>query len=326
MSVDRTALPRLLVFGEALTDFVRSGEQAWHSVAGGSGWNVARVGATLGMPTGWGGAVSRDLFGQEIVDKSRAAGLDMRFLQVVDKPPLIAMVHQTNPPDYFFLGTDTADLAFDAQALPDGWEAQCEIAHFGCISLVREPLAGQLVALARRLRQAGTRISFDANYRNLMGPDYPAFFESMVANADIVKVSDEDLARIYPGRANEAMLADLRHRAAHALLLFTRGADGMTLFAGDAVLEQASLRVTLADTVGAGDACIGGFLVSLLQRPQGPLAEHLRFAAATAAVACTRVGAYAPTRDEVLALARADAPGFLQDTGAAGSASALSTS
>ncbi|MCY0388480.1 carbohydrate kinase [Robbsia sp. Bb-Pol-6] len=313
MSVDRTALPRLLVFGEALTDFVRSGAQTWHSVAGGSGWNVARVGATLGVPTGWGGAVSRDVFGQEIVDKSRAAGLDMRFLQVVDKPPLIAMVHQTSPPDYFFLGTDTADLAFDARALPAGWETQCEIAHFGCISLVREPLAGQLVALARRLRQAGTRISFDANYRNLMGPDYPAFFESMVANADIVKVSDEDLARIYPDRTSAAVLEDVRRRAAHALLLFTRGADGMTLFTGDAVLEQAALRVNVADTVGAGDACIGGFLTSLLQRPAGPLAEHLHFAAATAAAACTRVGAYAPTRDDVLTLARAAAPGFLQD-------------
>lgn len=327
MAVDRTPFPRLLVFAEALTDFVRGADQTWRSVAGGSGWNVARVGATLGVPTGWGGAVSRDLFGQEIVEKSRAAGLDMRFLQVVDKPPLIAMVHQTAPPDYFFLGTDTADLAFDANALPDGWEASCEIAHFGCISLVREPLAARLVTLARRLRQAGTRISFDANYRNLMGPDYPAFFETMVANADIVKVSDEDLARIYPGQSGATVLADVRRRAAHALLLHTRGAEGMTLFAGDAALEQPALRVPLADTVGAGDACIGGFLASLLQRPTGPLAEHLRFAAATAAAACTRVGAHAPTRDEVLALARSDAPGLFQDDAdGGGDPSAPSTS
>lgn len=73
------SLPRLLVFGEALTDFVRTGDNTWQSAAGGSCWNVARVAATLGLPTGWGGAVSDDLFGKEIVEKSVRANLDMRF-------------------------------------------------------------------------------------------------------------------------------------------------------------------------------------------------------------------------------------------------------
>ncbi|WP_256258925.1 PfkB family carbohydrate kinase, partial [Burkholderia ubonensis] len=55
-----TNLPRLVVFGEALTDFIRDDAQHWHSVAGGSCWNVARVGARLGVPTGFAGTVSRD--------------------------------------------------------------------------------------------------------------------------------------------------------------------------------------------------------------------------------------------------------------------------
>ena len=71
------SLPRLVVFGEALTDFVRTGEATWHSVAGGACWNVARVAATLGVPTGWGGAVGDDVLGREIIAKSQAAGLDL---------------------------------------------------------------------------------------------------------------------------------------------------------------------------------------------------------------------------------------------------------
>lgn len=299
MSLDRTTLPRLLVFGEALTDFVRRGDNQWHSVAGGSCWNVARVASTLGVHTGWGGAVSRDLFGEELVSKSEQAGLDMRFVQVVDKPPLIAMVHRTDPPDYFFLGTDTADLAFDAQALPSGWQAHCNIAHFGCISLVRQPLGQHLVGIARQLGEYGARISFDANYRNLMGPDYPAFFEEMVAHSDIVKVSDEDLARIYPNDTPATVLARLRDRMQAGWLLYTRGSQGMSLYAEGQCIDQAAIRVDVADTVGAGDACIAGLLVSLQTRPEASLAQHLRFAAATAAAACTRTGAYAPTRAEV---------------------------
>jgi fructokinase len=310
------SLPRLLGFGEALTDFVRDADarhapdqpDRWHSVAGGACWNVARVTATLGLPTGFGGAVSDDLFGQDIVALSRRAGLDMRYLQVVRRPPLIAMVHEAHPPRYFFLGEGTADLAFDQALLPAGWQDACEIAHFGCISLVRQPLGARLFAIAETLKARGARISYDPNYRNLMGPDYPEFFERMLALSDIVKISDEDLMQIYPARSPEAALAHVRELAPRAQLLYTRGSAGMTLYTGDSVFVQEAFKVQVADTVGAGDASIGGYIASLLGQPQASLAEHLRFAAATAATACTRTGAHAPTEAEVAALiARAPA-------------------
>jgi fructokinase len=55
-------LPQLVVFGEALTDFIREDNQRWRSAPGGSCWNVARVGARLGVATGFGGTVSQDTF------------------------------------------------------------------------------------------------------------------------------------------------------------------------------------------------------------------------------------------------------------------------
>lgn len=295
------ALPRLLVFGEALTDFVRTGADTWRSVAGGACWNVARVAATLGVPTGWAGSVSDDLFGRDLVDKSRDAGLDPRFAQVVDAPPLLAMVHQLSPPQYFFTGS--ADLAFDPSHLPAGWERACEVAHFGCISLVRQPLGARLVALAESLHAAGVPLSFDPNCRNLMGADYPPLFERMAALADTIKLSDEDLRHVYPGLPMDAALARVRALAPRATLLYTRGADGMTAWSDDgAAIEQPAFLVAVADTVGAGDACVGGFLASRLQAPDAALATHMRFAAATAAAACTRPGAHAPSRAEVEAL------------------------
>lgn len=302
MSDATLPLPRFLVFGEALTDFVRTSEHSWHSVAGGACWNVARVASTLGIATGWGGAVSDDFFGQEIIDKSRTAGLDLRFAQTVNKAPLIAMVHQAHPPQYFFLGNDSADLAFDAARLPEGWQAHCELAHFGCISLVRQPLGERLYRIAADLKRRGVRISYDPNYRNLMDADFPVIFERMAALADILKISDEDLLQIYPGADPAAALAHVRSIAPAAVVLYTRGAQGITLHAPSATIEQAAFKVDVADTVGAGDACIGGYLASLLRQPEREPAVHLRYAAATAAAACVRKGAHAPSPAEVDAL------------------------
>ncbi|ADV28811.1 PfkB domain protein [Pseudoxanthomonas suwonensis 11-1] len=295
-------LPRLAVFGEALTDLVRTGEDSWRSIAGGACWNVARVAATLGVATGWGGAVSDDLFGARIVELSREAGLDPRFMQVVARPPLLAVVHQLDPPRYFFLGEKAADLAFDESVLPPGWEAACQFAHFGCISLVRQPLGERLVSLALCLADAGVPVSFDPNCRNLMGPDYAELFERLAARASVLKISDEDLRHIYPQLEAEAALAHVRALAPAAVLLYTRGSAGMDVYACDVHVAQPAFAVEVVDTVGAGDACIGGFLASRLLRPEASLREHARFAAATAAVACTRAGAHAPTRGEVEAL------------------------
>jgi fructokinase len=302
MTAIANALPRLVVLGEALTDFVRTGDQSWTSVAGGACWNVARVAGTLGISTAWAGAVSDDFFGEEIVTKSRSANLDERFLQKVSKPPLIAMVHQTTPPRYFFLGDNSADLAFDEKKLPADWENACEIAHFGCISLVRQPLGEKLVGIARNLKRRGTRISYDPNYRNIMGPDFCLQFEEMARLADIIKLSDEDLEQIYPNIPSKVSLQRVRDISPQADILFTRGASGLALITPADTLEQPAFSVTVIDTVGAGDACIGGFISSLLLDPKKNPAHHLRFAAATAAAACTHTGAYAPTRAQVEAL------------------------
>jgi fructokinase len=293
---------RLVVFGEALTDFIREPDGRWRDVPGGSCWNVARSAARLGLPTGYAGAVSRDPFGDELLRLTREARLDPRFTQQVDRSPLLAMVFSKHPPQYFFVGDDSADLNFDVGALPAGWLEEAECVHFGCISLVREPHASRLVALAERVHAAGKRICFDPNYRNLMGPGYRATLQRLAAIATHLKASDEDLAGLFPGLGAEAALRELRAMAPQAEILLTQGAQGMRLFEGGREHRQPAFPVTVADTVGAGDATMGGWMASLLQDPGAPAQRHLAFAAATAAVVCARSGAYAPTREEVAAV------------------------
>lgn len=290
---------RFVVFGEALTDFIREDDGRWRDVPGGSCWNVARSASRLGLPTGYAGAVSRDPFGDELLRLTREARLDLRFTQQVDKSPFLAMVFSKHPPRYFFVGDDSADLNYDLSALPAGWLAEAECVHFGCISLVREPHASRLVALAGEVHAAGRRICFDPNYRNLMGPAYQATLRRMAGLADHVKVSDEDLAGLFPGLDRDGAVRELRAMAPRADILLTLGGEGMRLLQGGRELRQPAFPVSVADTVGAGDATMGGWMASLLLDPGAPPERHLAFAAATAAVVCARRGAYAPTRDEV---------------------------
>ncbi len=300
------ARPRFVVFGEALTDFIREdareGEGRWRSAAGGSPWNVARVGARLGLPTGFAGAVSRDVFGEEILRLSQEAGLDLSFTQQVDRPPLLAMVVSTHPPRYFFVGADSADLHFDPEALPPRWLDAAEVLHFGSISLARAPLAGRLLAVAEAARAAGKRVAFDPNHRNVMGESYRPTLQRMTELADYIKVSDEDLAGLFPGMAERDALGQLRAWSPRAAILLTRGAAGLRLMTPEREVAQAAIPVAVADTVGSGDASMGGWIHSLVTRPAAPLEAHAAFAAAAAAVACQHHGAYAPRQDEVAAL------------------------
>lgn len=294
--------PRFVVFGEALTDFIREGEDRWRSVAGGSCFNVARAAGRLGVPTGFAGAVSRDLFGEEIARLARAAGLDLRFLQQLDKSPLLAMVYSKDPPQYFFVGDDSADLNFDLAKLPDCWLRDAEVVHFGSISLARQPHAARLVALAAEVRAAGRRISFDPNYRVLMAEGWRPTLARMAGLADYIKISDEDLAGLFPGVSASDALRELRQMAPRALILATHGAAGMRLLAPDREVFRPAFPVKVVDTVGAGDASMAGWMASLLEQPAAPAEVHVAFAAATAAVVCGHAGAYGPSRDEVRAM------------------------
>jgi fructokinase len=300
-----SALPRFVAAGEALTDLLATGPGTWASQTGGSTWNVARVVARLGMPSAFAGAVSRDVFGAELAAANTAAGLDDRFLQQVDRPPLLAVVHERHPPRYFFIGTDSADLHFDPRRLPDGWREKAEWVHFGGISLARAPLAGTLVALARELGQRGTKISYDPNHRALMDEGYDATLREMVALADVVKISDEDLRGLFRHDDAGAAFAALRSWNPAATYLYTRGGDGAHLVRPDGVWRAAAPRVDVVDTVGAGDASIGALLYSLMTWPERAGGSHLRFAVAAGTAACRAAGAQPPALEAVLALADA---------------------
>ncbi|MED5617127.1 carbohydrate kinase family protein [Janthinobacterium sp. P210005] len=294
--------PRFVSAGEALTDMLRTGADSWNSQVGGSTWNVARVMARLGVPSAFAGGVSLDVFGDALAQATGAAGLDMRFLQRHAKSPLLAIVHELHPPTYYFIGDDSADLHFDASLLPAGWMQGAQWVHFGGISLAREPLAGKLVALAQELKAAGVKISYDPNFRIMMDERYDATLRRMTQLADVIKVSDEDLAGLFRHDDIDGAFAMLRSWNPQATYLYTRGAQGAALYRGEQTWQAAPPVIEVVDSVGAGDASIGGLLYSLMYRPEADGGQHLRFAVAAGAGACLAAGGAPPSVELVESL------------------------
>jgi sugar/nucleoside kinase (ribokinase family) len=98
-------------------------------------------------------------------------------------------------------------------------------------------------------------------------------------------------------------------RRTDAFLAVSNGPDDVVYLAGGVLHRLPVFKIAAVDTLGAGDAFHGGFVLALAEG-QSEMAA-MRFGAAVAAIKCSRLGgsAGAPTRPEVEAfLAQNDAP------------------
>lgn len=293
-------MTRVLSFGGAVIDLVNGGKDRWRARAGGSAWNVARVLVALGQPAAFVGALGDDPFAGRLIAEGEAHGLDLSLTQRVQSPTALSVIHQTQPAQYAFYAENGADSQFSG---PPGnaWE-DVTAAYFGGITLVREPARPRFLALAREARGQGVTLVYDPNYRPQLADAYQEAFPRYVALADLIKVSEEDLAGLLPWLTLEQGLAWVHEVNPGVTVLLTLGAGGARLTGPTVDLHHPGFPVDVADAVGAGDASIAGLLYSTLHDPQAPPARHLAFALACAAAACTRSGAHAPSLTEVHSL------------------------
>lgn len=299
----------IVVAGEALIDLVPQGTGALAALTpalGGGPFNTAVALGRLGSPTAFCSRVSRDAFGEALLDRLRATGVDVSAVQRGDEPTTLAVatVGADGSAAYSFYVEGTADRLFTAPgALPPGTRA----VSFGTCSLVLEPGASAYEELLREASARGLFTALDPNIRPglIADPDaYRARFRDWLPSVSLVKLSEEDAEWL--GGSPREWLA-----AGPAAVVITRGGRGLTAFTRDGgEYSVPGERVTVVDTIGAGDTVNAALLHGLAVRDAlsgekpaalgaGGWADLLGFAARAAAVTCSRAGAEPPYAHEL---------------------------
>ncbi|WP_299354374.1 carbohydrate kinase [uncultured Shimia sp.] len=300
----------ILCCGEAVIDMLPTnatdGARAFRPVPGGAAVNTAIALARLGASSGYFGGIGTDDFAKILLDAMRHEGVDASRNTPVNAPTTLAFIHPGEDTQGFsFYDLDSAGRSVSPLNLPtlDGVEA----AVFGGISLIHKPAAGAFEALMQAMGP-NRLILFDANIRPALigdqAADYHARLMRMMAQADIIKLSDEDCDWLHPDPPEQL----LQGRA--ALVVHSHGPDGVTLHSRHGAQHIPTTPVVVADTVGAGDTFNAGLLASLSEqnllspaRLATSSAAGLTRAAAlglrAATFSVTRPGADAPTRKEL---------------------------
>src|SRR5690348_11253451 len=230
--------------GEALIDFipaVRGAEAGYVPRPGGSPCNVAVGVARLGVPAGFLGALSTDLFGDMLAGHLDANHVSRRFVRRLDRPSTLGFVSLPGggEPRYAFYGEGAADRNLTPDLVPDDLGDEVEALHVGSFSLAVQPVAGTLHRLLER-ESARRVVSLDPNGRpGLVGghAEYLWTLESVITHADLVKVSRADLDWLYPG-------APLGEVAVHwmslgpRLVVVTLGGDGAVALRNDGTVQM----------------------------------------------------------------------------------------
>jgi fructokinase len=278
---------------------------------------VSRLGVAARMLA----RIAEDPLGQRLRDHLGNNGVQLDHVVTATEQTSLAMVMvgADGGPTYDFRVAGTADWQWTAaelaNALDPGPSGPVVALHSGSLALTTPPGDAALRALMARAAETAT-VSYDPNCRPaLMGKaaDVLAGVHELLAVADVVKVSLEDLAWLMPGFTPDEILEDWLGRGP-ALVAITLGGDGVTAGTSTGLrTRRPGVPVTVIDTVGAGDTISAALLAGLHRRrllgASARLALHkithttldalLDEAMLAAAITCSRRGADPPTFEDL---------------------------
>lgn len=306
----------IVVGGEALVDLVPDKSTVDDSTEmaplvprlGGGPYNVALAAARLGARTSFLSRVSSDRFGEALVTRLHDSGVRTDLLQRGPQPTTLAVVSLDDQGGaaYSFYTEGTADrLVADPGPLPE----EVSALSIGTLGMVLEPGASTYETLLQRESERGTLTMLDPNVRADLIEDVQAYrerFISWLPHVRLLKLSADEVEWL-GGRDTERSIRHWLDAGVRAVVV-TDGGKGLsvTTASGEKIAVD-PVRVSVADTIGAGDTVQGALLAWMYHRqiadPDGLGAagwrEALGFAARAAAVTVSRAGAEPPTSAEL---------------------------
>ena len=294
------------VVGEVLIDLIPDADQHL-AVVGGGPANTAKALAKLGVKTYFIDGISNDEYGQMAKAELLSANVLLDYAQYSNMPTCTAKVTlaSSGSASYEFVIEDTATFDFSDHWLPDLQSLKPSLLHIGTLATVIEPGAFVLFKWAQSVANVAP-IVFDPNIRPAVLSDrneYVKKVEKWVAISSAVKVSDEDLNWLYPGKAIDEIVNEWL-KVGVEIVVVTLGNKGITAYRENEQISADAVKVVVADTVGAGDT-VGAVLVEAivnngLDKLNGEvLKTMLNRAAKAAAITVSRTGANPPSKEEI---------------------------
>ena len=300
----------ILVGGEALYDLVQGADDELHGHPGGGPFNTARTLGRLERPVAYLGRLSSDRFGRRLEALLVDDSVSLESVVRTDDPTTLALaeVDDDGVARYRFYDRGTSAPGLEPEAALEVLPDEVEILHVGTLGLALEPVATALETVVERLAGSAL-VAVDPNCRPWVVDDADAYRERIrrvLGSAHVLKVSEEDIEFLEPGRsAIDGVRALLECGPSVGLL--TRGPNGAVVITRTAEVAVPAPRAKVVDTIGAGDAFGGGFLAWWSERGLGRdelgnidlVVEATEFACLVAARTCSRPGASPPWRHEL---------------------------
>jgi fructokinase len=309
--------PVVSVIGEALVDLVPSEQPGGghRATPGGSPFNVAVALARLGNRTSLMARLADDRFGRMLRAAATREGIDLAGAAHATERTTRAIASLDNAAQavYEFDLEGTADWQWTAAEL-SALRPDTEVLHFGSMASWIPPGSERIAERVRKARESGgALISYDPNVRpGVLGARNRGveLVEESASCAHVVKASRDDVEWLYPGRATDDVAARWSGLGP-GLVVLTHGAHGASAYRDTREpLHRPGRRVTVVDTIGAGDAFTAGLLTGLIHHRLhrgGRLAEIsdetlagiVDDAVLISAVTCERAGADPPRLEEL---------------------------
>ena len=305
----------IICCGEALIDMLprqtAAGETAFAPHSGGAIFNTAIALGRLGIEAGFFTGLSDDMFGDMLRETLTSSNVDFSPCATLPLHTTLAFVKLVDgSATYAFFDENTAGRMIGLENLPV-LDQTCEALHFGAISLISEPCGSTYEGLMTREYEKRV-ISFDPNIRPSFIKDaegHKARMLRMAALSDIIKFSDEDLDWFGEEGGHEELAARWLERGPK-LVVITKGADGADGYTARGKVSAPGEKVTVVDTVGAGDTFDAGILASLKMNglltkaevaklSDDAVRDALALGARVAAVTVSRAGANPPWSHEI---------------------------
>ena len=260
---------RIACVGDNCIDYYDDTNEAF---PGGNPVNVAVYVRRLGGDSCYVGAVGDDAYGRLMADALRAKGVDVSRLQVRSGATALSHVRRIDGERVF---GDYEEGVMQEFTLNDE-----EIGFLCTYDLVVSGLWGRAENDLGKIRARGVPVAFDCAER----PFDPAALTAL-PQTNVAFFADDELDE-------EELREKILQVAAKGpeVVVATRGSRGSLAYDGREFYSYGIVPCEVADTMGAGDSFIAGFLMGWLQHK--PIPEGMADGAANSAVTIGYYGAW----------------------------------